>query len=253
MPDTTAVPESAPEPRNPAGASAASSPGRLARVFGSLSAVQVLVLVVAVGFLGAAIGWSVAQRDAVPLSATDVGFMQDMGFHHEQAVQLSLLLVAKPTVDEDLKHYALEIIISQQADRGIFNATLDRFGHSSVVGDTVMGWMLGHVIPRDQMEGLATDAQVKALEAASGHEAESLWISLMSEHHLGGLHMADWEARHGHDRTTRNIARSMVRVQRGEVIDLARYRASHHLAIPAGFSDPTKDQRLNPISLGQDD
>lgn len=37
--------------------------------------------------------------------------------------------------------------------------------------------------------------------------------------------------------------------QRGEVIDLNRYRTSHDLAIPDGFTDPLEDQRLDTLSL----
>ena len=225
--------------------------GTLTRWFGPLTAGRVVALLAAVAFLAGAIGWAIGNRRPSPLSATDVGFMQDMGYHHDQAVRMSGILLAKPDISRDLDSYALEIVISQQADRGIFNATLDRFGYASSPGPQVMGWMLGHSLPRDQMEGLATDAQIEQLKAASGPQAEALWIALMSEHHLGGMHMADWEARHGHDRTTRNIAQAMVKTQRGEVFDLARYRAMHDLPIPPGFTDPTKDQRINPLSVSQ--
>jgi uncharacterized protein (DUF305 family) len=221
-------------------------PGLLERS-GLHSPWRLLVLLAAVAFLGGAVGWAVSERGRDPLSSTDVGFMQDMGFHHAQAVELSLLLAGKDDVDGSLKNFAYEIIISQQADRGMFNATLDRFGYASDPGDTVMAWM-GPGIPIDKMEGLATAAQMADLKAATGKDAEALWIALMSEHHLGGVHMADWEARHGHDRTTRNIAKAMVTVQLGEIADLQRYRSRTGLPIPEGFSDPLKDQRMHPLS-----
>ncbi|WP_426572064.1 DUF305 domain-containing protein [Aquihabitans sp. McL0605] len=211
---------------------------------------HVAALVVAVAFLVGAIAFVVGQRDgdADPLNAVDVGFMQDMGYHHEQAVQMSLLLLAKEGLDPNLTSYAQEIIIGQRYEQGVFSATLDRFHHDSEPGDTVMGWM-GEPLPIDKMTGLATDAQMEQLRNATGKDAEALWIALMSEHHLAGLHMADYAARHGKDETTRNLALSMVKNQRSEVLDLARYRTSHDLPIPKGFSDPTQDQRLNPLSF----
>lgn len=220
-----------------------------------LSGLQVVVLVAAVAFLVGAIAYVVGERrgGADPLSSTDVGFLQDMGYHHDQANQLSILLDGNQTVDPDLKSYAMEIIMGQRFEQGIFNATLDRFGHPSDPGETVMGWMDGEEVPRDEMDGLATPAQVRQLRAAKGREAEALWIALMSEHHLGGLHMADWEYRHGKDTTTRNLALAMVKTQRGEIIDLQRYRTKHELPIPDGFGDPLQDQRLNPISASQGD
>jgi uncharacterized protein (DUF305 family) len=232
-----------PAPGGPTGA----QPGRLARAFGPLTGLRVLVLVVAVAFLGGAIGWSVAEHRSDPLSDTDAGFLRDMGYHHEQAVEMSVLLLSDDSVDADLRSYAQEILLGQRFEQGIFNATLARFHRPTVVGSEVMGWM-GPAIPRNAMPGLATAAQMARLRTATGTTAASLWISLMSEHHLGGLHMADYEARHGHDAVTRNVAAAIVKAQRSEVIDLANYRRLHHLAIPKGFTDPLKDQRLQPLS-----
>ena len=238
-------------PTSPADPSAAPAPGWFSRVFGPLTAWRVVALLVAVGFLGGAIGWGIGQRNQDPLSATDVGFMQDMTYHHDQAIQLSLILLGKPEVQSDLRSYAQEIVIDQRYEQGLFNATLDRFGHPSVPGTTVMGWM-GPPLEPENMEGLATEAQIVELRNAKGEEAEALWIALITNHHLGGMHMADWAARYGQDTTTRNLAKAMVRNQRGEVVDLNRYRINHNLPIPEGFSDPLKDQRLRPLSLDQD-
>jgi uncharacterized protein (DUF305 family) len=216
-----------------------------------LSGGRLLILVVALCFLAGAVGYLVGHKSSItdPLSATDVGFMRDMDYHHAQAVEMSDNLVNKPTVDPDLKSYAMEIIKEQSSERGFFNATLDRFGHPSSPPATAMTWMGGRGVPRDQMEGRATSAQVAELRSAKGDAAAALWIALMSEHHLGGVHMADYEARHGHDTTVVNLATCMVRVQRGEVIDLQNYRKQHKLAIPDGFTDPMHDPRLNPISF----
>lgn len=238
------------EPEQPPVVEAPAPGGRLTRWFGPLTALRVVAMLVAVAFLGGAVGWTLSQRSEDPLSATDVGFMQDMSYHHEQAIEMSLILLGKDDVDADLKSFAQEFIIDQRYEQGIFNALLDRYGYSSTVGTTVMGWM-GPPLARDDMEGLATDQQVTALRKASGRSAESLFVALMTEHHLGGLHMADWEARKGQDATVRNLALAMVKTQRGEVVDLNSYRTRNDLPFPEGFSDPLSDQRLKPLSLDQ--
>ncbi|QXC62776.1 DUF305 domain-containing protein [Aquihabitans sp. G128] len=242
-PDPLATPAAAPVPDE--------AVGRLTRWFGPLTALRVVALLVAVAFLGGAVGWALSQHDRDPLSATDVGFMRDMSYHHEQAIEMSLILLGKDSVDADLKSFAQEFIIDQRYEQGLFNAILDRYGYSAEVGKTVMGWM-GPPLPRDSMEGLATESQMAALRAATGTKAEALFVALMTEHHLGGLHMADWEARKGKDRTVRNVAKAMVTTQRGEVIDLNSYRLRHDLPLEKGFSDPLEDQRLNPLSLDTD-
>ena len=215
-----------------------------------LSTGQVIVLVAAIAFLVGAIAYVVGDDSgsADPLNDADVGFMQDMSYHHDQAVQMALLLLAKDDIDPNMRSFAQEVVIGQRYEQGVFSATLDRFGHSSDPGDSVMGWM-GEPQPAETMPGLATEEQMAELEAATGEEAEALWIALMSEHHLAGLHMADYAARHGSDDTTVNLAEAIVKNQRSEVIDYARYRRDHDLPIPDGFTDPTEDQRLDPLSF----
>lgn len=224
-------------------------PGALERLLGPLTASRLVALLLAVAFLGGTVGWAVGQRDDNPLSEVDVGFMQDMSVHHLQAVQMSILLLANDTVDPELQRYAQEIILSQRFDQGIFNATLDRFGFPTDPGETVMEWMGGHGFPMEQMSGMASEEEMDRLADAEGAEAESLWISLMSEHHLGGMHMSDYAARNGSDRTTVNLARAMVEIQRDEILELGRYRDRAELPFPDGFSDPSTDQRMRALSL----
>ena len=223
----------------------AAAPGRR-----GLSALQIVVLMAAIAFLVGAVAYVVGDKSgsADPLNSVDVGFQQDMGFHHEQAVQMALLLLAKDDIDPNMRSFAQEVVIGQRYEQGVFSATLDRYGHSSEPGDSVMGWM-GEPMSTEMMPGLATEAQMQQLKDAKGADAEALWIALMSEHHLAGLHMADYAARHGKDETTVNLAKAIVKNQRSEILDYARFRTSHDLPIPKGFSDPTKDQRLDPLSF----
>lgn len=211
-------------------------PGRAS----GLGPLRIAVLVAAVAFLAGALGWALGGRDTDPLNATDVGFLQDMSLHHEQAIQMSLLLLDKDDVRPELKAYAVEIIMSQRFDQGLFNATLDRFGHPSAPGDTVMAWM-GHGIPADQMPGMASAERMRELRDAGSDEAESLWIALMSDHHIGGMHMAEQAAERGQDRTVVGLATATRQIQADEVLELARYRARHELALPDGFTDPVEN------------
>lgn len=215
----------------------------------SLGRGRTIVLGAALAFLVGCLAFVVGTRQGSgdPLSATDAGFMRDMSYHHDQAVQMSTILLGKAGVDVSLRNYADEILKEQRFEQGFMNATLDRFGYPSNPGTTSMAWM-GMAVPLDSMDGLATEAQMTKLSEAEGADAEALWVALMSEHHLGGLHMADWEARHGRDETVTNLAQAMVRTQRSEVIDLARFRQRRDLAVPPGFSDPMRDSRLNPPS-----
>ncbi|MEO6988851.1 MAG: DUF305 domain-containing protein [Aquihabitans sp.] len=231
--------------------------GRLSTAMGPVTWLRALALGLAFALLGGAIGWTIASRDDDPLSATDIGFMQDMDYHHTQAIAMSKALLYKDGIDRNLNGFAEEILSDQRFEQGLMNAIMARFGHpvdpysDDPEAGTAMGWM-GPEVPRDEMAGMATEEQMDELVAAEGDEAEALWIALMTEHHLGGLHMADYEARHGSDEAVRNLAQAMVKNQRSEVIDLNRFRTRMELPIPEGFADPMKDQRLNPLSLNED-
>lgn len=230
--------------------------GRLANALGPPTWMRALVLGLAFAVLGGGIGWTVATRDDDPLSAGDVGFMQDMDYHHTQALAMSKALLYKDDIDRNLSGFAEEILADQRYEQGLMNAILARYDHpvdayqDDPDAGMAMGWMGGEM-PRDEMTGMATEAQMDELVAAEGDEAEALFIALMTEHHLGGLHMADYEARHGSDETVRKLAKAMVGNQRSEVLDLNRYRIRKELPIPEGFNDPTTDQRLNPLSLNE--
>src|SRR4051812_17033710 len=89
---STDAPAPAPGPEDVAEEPAGSAPGW----FGPLTWGRVLAVVLALAFLGGAIGYLIGHRsDGDPLSSTDVGFMQDMSAHHSQAVQMAILLLGK--------------------------------------------------------------------------------------------------------------------------------------------------------------
>src|SRR4051794_13927613 len=64
---------------------------------------RLLVMAGALLFLGGAIGYFVpTQAPQSPGAASiDVGFLQDMRYHHDQAVQMSLTYLEKPAAGQD--------------------------------------------------------------------------------------------------------------------------------------------------------
>lgn len=235
------------------GTDAEAAPEAVEGPFGPATWPRALVLALALALLGGAIGWAIGQRDDDGLGSNDVGYMRDMFAHHTQAVQMSLLLLYKDEVPRELKSFAQEIVHEQRYEQGIFNALLVRGGYEVADPDGMsMGWM-GAEVPVAEMFGMATEEQMKALRDAEGEDAEALFIGLMNEHHLGGIHMADMAARHAEDRTVRNMAKASIHNQRGEVIDLNNYRKRHDLPLVEGFEDPMSDPRLNPVGALDED
>src|SRR5829696_2055572 len=60
---------------------------------------RLVVAALALLFLGGAVGYFISQRESTShpgADAVDVGFLQDMRYHHDQAVQMSLSYLQKP-------------------------------------------------------------------------------------------------------------------------------------------------------------
>lgn len=175
----------------------------------------------AVVFLAAAAGyWTGSDRPPGDGSA-DVGFLQDMILHHEQAVRISSTAVTQAT-EPVVRQFAREVLIFQQYEIGLMEGYLHRW-HQPRVPDreTVMAWM-DHETPAAQMPGLATDAQLEALERAEGRDVDAAFLRLMTVHHEGGVHMAEAAARRVGDRVVRELARKMATDQRTEIVEYRR-------------------------------
>ncbi|WP_189461125.1 DUF305 domain-containing protein, partial [Streptomyces parvus] len=71
------------------------------------------------------------------------------------------------------------------------------------------------------MPGMATDAQLDELRRASGRKAEVLYLKLMTEHHRGGVHMAQGCVERCSVEVERNLAQGMVDAQESEILLMA--------------------------------
>jgi uncharacterized protein (DUF305 family) len=187
---------------------------------------RLAVLGLAVAFLAGAVGFAVGARaaDDQP-NAVDVGFLQDMRFHHDQAVTMSLLMVKKPLDDglPTVRQIAEELLLGQQIESGVMVGLLARWGRPEAnESGTAMAWM-DEPVPLDRMPGLATKANLDQLIAARGAEADQLFLRLMIAHHEGGLHMAEHAASHAATAETRDFAAAMVRNQRHEIAEMRTF------------------------------
>lgn len=179
--------------------------------------VLALALVVLAGGIGFVIGNNSAIDDP---NATDIGFLQDMRYHHEQAVEMALLYLNTPDSDPSLRTIAREIIVGQQLEIGRMIQLLRDFGESEVnTDDIAMSWM-GETVALDRMPGLATDADLARLRDSSGREADEFFVTLMNAHHQGGIHMAEHTAEHAAVDEVATMAASMAKHQREEIAEM---------------------------------
>ncbi len=119
----------------------------------------------------------------------EVVFARDMIAHHNQAVEMALILRQR-TSDAELAQLGLDIILTQQAQVGQMQGWLEV-------------WRLPFSGPRPPMSdhsqhgadmppnmGLATALEMESLTTLSASEAEIQFLRLMIRHHQGGVYMA---------------------------------------------------------------
>ncbi len=190
--------------------------------------VGLLVLVALV--VGALIGRVTSPGTPMPSDASaEAGFARDMQAHHGQAVEMSLLVRDRSDSDE-IRLLALDIATAQTQQQGQMFAWLTVWGLPQTSSADEMEWLSRPVIdgsagheghgahtPGEPMPGVATFEQMQALQNATGVEAESIYLELMIEHHIGGVEMAEAVlARSTHPLVTQ-LAQGMVQLQEKEI------------------------------------
>lgn len=187
-----------------------------------------IALGLAMLIFGGGIGFWVGDSTARPShSAVDEGFLQDMRYHHDQAVDMAFYYLTE-TQDPHprLLLMAQEILLAQQLETGRMIQMLRSF-RASEVNDTgvAMTWM-GHSTPIEEMDGLATEDELNEFARASGDEAARIFSTLMIKHHVAGIEMAEFAIDNASNTDVKNMAISMVKGQAGEVTELKAVLAS---------------------------
>ncbi|WP_405531716.1 DUF305 domain-containing protein [Streptomyces avidinii] len=167
------------------------------------------------------------------LRSPDAGFARDMAVHHQQAVEMSFI-VRDRTQDEAVRTLAYDIANTQANQRGMMLGWLDLWGLPKVVADEPpMSWMGasgghgGHGAHEAGagsgalMPGMATREELDRLGAASGRDAEVLFLQLMTDHHKGGVTMAEGCAQQCETPVEKALAQGMVDAQRSELTLMA--------------------------------
>lgn len=217
------------------------------------TAVLLALLFAAAATVAAASGGRDPADRTPALHSADAGFARDMAVHHQQAVEMSFV-VRDRTQDEAVRSLAYDIANTQANQRGMLLGWLDLWGLPKVVaGEPPMAWMApsggsgghaghdggsgdagaasaggsgahaghGAAKPGALMSGMATKEEIAQLGAASGRDAEVLYLQLMTDHHVGGVAMARGCAEQCVTPVERDLARGMVEAQQSELTLMA--------------------------------
>lgn len=185
------------------------------------SRLNLVALAVTIALVAGLVGFMAGQETAGPeTNEVDIGFLQDMRGHHEQAVQMGFIFLTVEDTHPGLRAIARSVIFGQGIDIGRMVQLLRSMG-ATEVNETgaAMTWM-GMSSDVDDMPGMATRDQLIALGNATGAEADALFVELMTAHHLGGVDMAEFAATRALHPEVRAMAASMAMAQRGEIAEM---------------------------------
>ncbi|MGA7148443.1 MAG: DUF305 domain-containing protein [Microbacterium sp.] len=194
----------------------------------------VALVLLAVAALAFAIGrfstfGAQSQGSAPGTSSPEAGFSRDMQVHHAQAIEMAMEIYRK-TEDADLRVLSYDIATGQAAQRGEMYDWLVQWGLSQSGGPT-MAWMdasEGHAHGGSDDEpltaeearaamGMASDAELRELQAATGTEADCLFLALMIRHHEGAIPMAEALLELGTEARPLQVAQSIKDGQTAEI------------------------------------
>ncbi|MER7180993.1 DUF305 domain-containing protein [Streptomyces hyaluromycini] len=160
-------------------------------------------------------GLSVPSADGA-----DAGFARDMAVHHQQAVEMSYLIRDR-TQNTEVRRLAYDIAQTQANQRGMLLGWLDLWDLPKVSAKPPMSWMgMGDMPERGDgslMPGMATDTELKKLGTLNGKQAEIFYLQLMTDHHKGGIHMAEGCVAKCTVAVEKSLAQGMVDAQQSEL------------------------------------
>jgi uncharacterized protein (DUF305 family) len=180
-----------------------------------------VVALVAAGGITYAVAEDGGSTTSVPAAdSADAGFARDMAVHHQQAVEMSYI-VRDRTKDTDVRRLAYDIAQTQANQRGMLLGWLDLWGLPKVSADPPLTWMgMGDMASGKDgslMPGMATNTEMKKLGELSGKQAEVFYLQLMTDHHKGGIHMAEGCVAKCSVDVEKRLAQGMVDAQQSEI------------------------------------
>ena len=189
---------------------------RSSRVPTVISASLFGLVLIAIAFT---VGAATAGSEPVPGPASvEAGFSRAMQVHHNQGVELAMI-VRDASEDQEIRLMAYDMAVTQAQQSGQMYGWLAVWGVPQSSAADLMAWMgeHEHATADGTMPGLATAEQLAQLRAATGVEAERIFLELMIAHHQGAVAMAEAALELGVTDEVAVLAESIVESQTTEM------------------------------------
>lgn len=143
-------------------------------------------------------------------NAQDVAFAQDMIPHHQQAVEMADLALAKDGLSAELIALARQIKAAQDPEIQRMTGWLEEWDED-VPGEHGAGH------GGAAADGMLSEEEFRALEAADGEAFERAFLTGMIAHHEGAVAMAQEQLAKGQDARVKALAQAVISGQTAEI------------------------------------
>ncbi len=151
-------------------------------------------------------------------SDADVSFAAGMVPHHQQAIEMSDIILAKQGIDQRVVDLANEIKAAQGPEIATMQQWLTAWGAPAMNHE-------GHDMG-DMGMGMMSDQQLVQLRAAQGVDAARQYLTGMIAHHEGAVRMAQTELDTGKAEDAKKLARDIIDAQQREIATMKQILGS---------------------------
>ena len=160
-----------------------------------------------------------AESSSQDHNDADVMFAQHMIPHHQQAIEMSDVVLAKKGIDPRVTDLATEIKAAQGPEIKQMQDWLGQWGNPPMPPMATEEGHGGHDMEGMSGDGMGmmSDEEMTALNNAMGVEVSRLFLTGMITHHEGAIAMAQTEIEDGKFAPAVELARAIVKSQQAEI------------------------------------
>lgn len=166
-----------------------------------------------------------ASAQAAAHNKADMMFAHMMIPHHQQAIEMSDMVLAKQGMDPRVVELATQIKDAQGPEIAQMQGWLDAWnmdmgdmpGHGGMDGSGSMMPDMGGMGGMGMMDGMLSPAEMQALKDAQGVQADKLFLTGMIKHHEGAITMAQNEIKNGEFPEAIELSKAIAESQQKEI------------------------------------
>ncbi|WP_069763762.1 DUF305 domain-containing protein [Streptomyces sp. LUP47B] len=160
-----------------------------------------------------------AETSAGAHNTQDVSFAQGMIPHHQQAVEMAELADGR-AASAQVKDLAARVEKAQGPEISTMSGWLKAWDEK--VPESMPGMDHSGMEGMDGMAGMMDSADMDKLKKASGKEFDSMFLTMMVEHHKGAVEMATTEKAKGEYKDATAMAGDIVTSQNAEISEMKK-------------------------------